>query len=182
MILLSKSTSQSAYASSCKFAEKSELFHWTSAYKKSFENTLPHQLASFVKMALLFHEQSHSFSSQASDSLLNTARISTTQWKRNLDRVWSRTACDHHFLIHQQIPFRNVLFRILSSGINWVLETRVPGQGISEEHSSGFKISALCVFHVSGVANASFKLNWYSYSCKIPYNSMFFYSGCKQLP
>lgn len=52
-------------------------FNWTSVYKKSFENTLSHQPASFTKMTLLFHKWLHLFSSQDSPSLLNVAWISS---------------------------------------------------------------------------------------------------------
>lgn len=53
---VNNSASQSAAASSCRFAEKSELFHRTSVYQKSFGLPLRHQLPSFVMMPLRFHK------------------------------------------------------------------------------------------------------------------------------
>lgn len=65
-------------------------FSWTSVCKKSFENTLPHQMAFFVKMPLLFHKWLHSFSSQDSASLSNVARISTAWSNLKQDSLGSQ--------------------------------------------------------------------------------------------
>lgn len=53
---VNKSTSQSAHVSFCKLQKNQSFFIWTSVIKKSFENTLPHHLASFVKISLWIHE------------------------------------------------------------------------------------------------------------------------------
>lgn len=88
-------------------------FNWTSVYKKSFENTLPHQLASFIKMPLLFHKWLHSFSSQDSGSLLNVARPSSAWLTLKQDSLGSpfvnrspnsfRECVVQHFIVWDQL-------------------------------------------------------------------------------
>lgn len=99
-------------------------FSWTSVCKKSFENTLPHQMAFFVKMPLLFHKWLHSFSSQDSASLSNVARISSpwsnlkqdslgSQFVNTSANSFQEFAVQHIVLWDQLVPVNEVMNHLI---------------------------------------------------------------------